>query len=74
MRKLLIALTILAAVIVPVGVKQVVDAPKAEAATYCAPYVNYWCYQHYLRCGPWIPIYGTDGFLGYTDRCGGWYL
>jgi hypothetical protein len=32
--------------------------------------VDYWCYQHYLKCGPFKAYYVNGVFQFWTDRCG----
>ncbi len=43
------------------------DEKPANAAFYCAPWQDYWCYQKWLRCGP----YQYNPYIGIMmDRCG----
>lgn len=71
MRKLILALAVLigAGAILPITYT-VKEAKPASAATYCAPWQDFWCYQKYLRCGPWFWI--GNIYTGYylIDRCG----
>lgn len=72
MRRVLVCLAVLgASLMFGLGFQ----SKPADAATYCAPWQNWFCYQHYLKCGPWIPIYWNNGQnYALTDRCGGFYL
>lgn len=67
MRKILLALAVFVGAAVPVSIAVVKDAPPADAAIYCAPWQNYWCYQNYLRCGPYV----WNRWMGvWRDACG----